>query len=126
MAAILDDTVLDGALDIIKNNATKFFICKDSQPTTYTEASSTLAIGSKTGLTSGSYTGPANDTSGRKLTVNAITGGSVSASETAEFWALTGTSGTLYAAGPLSSNQVVTSGNTFSVTAFDIAIPDPV
>lgn len=60
------------------------------------------------------------------MTVDAISDGSVTATGTAGFFALTDDSASkLLAAGPLASTQGVTSGNTFSLTAFDIELPDP-
>ena len=72
-------------------------------------------------------TGPANgDVSGRKITISAITDGSVSANGTAAWVALTDDSGSLLlAAQALNSTQVVSSGNEFTLTAFDIEYPDP-
>jgi hypothetical protein len=64
---------------------------------------------------------------GRKVTVAAITtGGSVTHSATAEYWAITDTvNSRLLATGDLSAPQSVTDGNTFTLDAFDIGIPDP-
>lgn len=121
MAATLSDGVLDAALNVIKNNGSKLHICS-SQPTTYTQASSTYQLGYKS---SPGYTGPADHTSGRKLTVAAITDGTVSASGTAAYFAITNGSDTLYATQALNASQSVTSGNTFTLTEFIIAIPDP-
>ena len=73
MAKFLDDTVLDAGLNVIKNGATILALCS-AQPTTYAEATTTYdggaskyCLAKKTGLTSGSFTGPVDDTSGRKL-----------------------------------------------------------
>lgn len=120
-AATLSDDVLDGALNIIKNNGTKLFICT-TQPTSYAEASSTYALGNKA---SPSYTGPADDASGRKLTVSAITDGTVTSNGTAAFFALTNGSNALYATQALNATQAVSSGNTFTLTAIVVNIPDP-
>lgn len=123
MAAFLHDDVFDNGLNAIKNNTENLYICKTAQPTTFTEASSTNKVGVKA---SPAFTGPENDTSGRKLTVNAITDGTVSADGTAGWWALTDDSASkLLATGELNATQVVTNGNTFSLTAFKINIPDP-
>jgi hypothetical protein len=51
----------------------------------------------------------------------------VTGTGTATHWAITKTTGsTLMATGPLSASQGVTSGNTFTLGAFDITIPDAV
>lgn len=43
MAKIVHDDVLDGALNIIKNNCTRMVACS-AQPTTYTEGNATYAL----------------------------------------------------------------------------------
>ena len=116
----LHDDVLDAALNVIDTNVTTLYICS-SLPSTYAEASSTYALGNKATPTVSTPTD--GDTSGRKVTISAISDGSVTADGTAAFWALT--SGTvLYAAYDLASSQGVSNGNTFTLTAFDIEIPD--
>lgn len=123
MAAYIDDTVLDAALNQIKNNAENLYICS-TQPTTFVQASATYKLGTKAAP---AFTGPANgDTSGRKLTVSAISGGTVSAGGSAGFFAITDDSASvLLVAGPLNAAQTVAAGNTFSLTTFDIELPDP-
>lgn len=119
--AYLNDNVLDAALSYISTNTTTLYICS-AEPSTYTEASSTYALGSKSSPSVGAAQD--GDTSGRKSTISAITDGSVATSGTASHWALTSGS-ILIAAGSLSASQAVTSGNTFTLTSFDIEIPDP-
>ena len=122
MAATISNEVFDAALSYISTNTETLYICSQ-QPTTFLEASSTYALGSKASL---SFTGPADDTSGRKLTVDAISDGSVSADGTAVWIALTDDSGSiLLVAQALSASQAVTNGNTFTLTAFDINLQDP-
>ena len=124
MAAYIHDDALDAALNYIKTNTENLYICKTAQPTTFTEASSTYAVGVKAAPT---FTGPANDTSGRKVTIDAITNGTVTGSGTAGWIALTDDSASkLLAAYELNATQVVTSGNVFTLTAFKIGLPDPV
>ena len=69
MAKSVHDDVLDGALNIIKNNCTRMVLC-NAQPTTYTEANATYALADVT-MASGDFTAANGDTSGRKLTVAA-------------------------------------------------------
>jgi hypothetical protein len=123
MPAFLNDLVLDNGLAYIVSHGTRIDICSQ-QPATYTEATSTYTLGNKTGLT---CTGPADHTSGRKATVPAITDGSVTGTGTASHWGLSKTTATtaLLAAQSLSASQAVTNGNTFSLDAIIIAIPDP-
>lgn len=122
MAATLHDDVLDGALNIVKNLTENLYICS-AQPTTFAEASSTYKLGTKA---TPSFTGPADHTSGRKVTVDAITDGTVSGTNTATWFALTDDSASkLLVAQELNASQAVTSGNVFTLTACIIALPDP-
>jgi hypothetical protein len=122
MVATIADAVFDAALQYIVTNCDGLYITSQ-QATTYTGASSTYALGHKTPPSIGA---PADDTSGRKVTVAAITDGTVTGSGTASHYALTYSTGTaLLVAQALSAPQGVTSGNTFTLAAFKIAIPDP-
>lgn len=118
----LSDEVLDQGLDYADTNGTRIDICS-TEPTNYTEATSTYTEGNKTGLNTGATQD--GDASGRKVTVPAITDGSVTGTDTVTHWALTDGSSLFIAANSLSSPQAVTSGNTFSLDAIDIEIPDP-
>ena len=120
----LSDNVLDNGLNYITTNGARMDICSQ-EPANYTEATSTYTLGNKTSLTAGS---PADgDASGRKVTIPSISDGSVTGTNTATHWAYSKTSATteLLAAQSLSSSQGVTSGNTFTLTAIDIELPDP-
>jgi hypothetical protein len=121
--ATLADRVLDGALSILDTEANRLDICSQ-EPTTYAAATSTYTLGNKTSLSIGA---PADrGGGGRKVTVAAITDGSVTANGTATHYAIVDTGNSrLLATGSLSSSQAVTSGNTFTLGAFDIGIPDP-
>lgn len=117
MAKFTADIVLDQACDYIKNNVTEMYICS-SQPTDRATAIS-ASLASKTGLTSGSFTGPADGTtSGRKMTKNAETGISVGTNGTANHIALC--SGTTLLSVVTMTAQVLTSGNTVNTPAFRV------
>lgn len=122
MAKFTDDDILDAACNYVKNNVTEMYVCS-SQPTSYAEASSTYKLAGKTGLTSDSFTGPANgDVSGRKMTKNAELGISVTGNGSATHLALcTGAKVLLVTT---ITSQVVTSGNTINTPAFDIEFAD--
>lgn len=121
MASYLNPACHDALLNVIDDNVTVLYICS-ALATTYTEASSTYALGSKTTPT---ISDPTNgDTSGRKITVSAITDGTVSGTGTASHVALC-SADTLYASYPLSAGVAVTSGYTFTLTEHDIENPDP-
>lgn len=122
----LGDYVLDNGLTVLDTAANRLDICH-TLPTTYAEATSTYTLGNKTSLSIGA---PAAATpNGRKVTVAQITDGTVTATSTdtsddAQYWAITDTGNSrLLAAGSLASAQLVTSGNTFTLAAFDIRIP---
>jgi hypothetical protein len=121
--AFLADYILDLALAELDTATATLYICSQ-EPTTYTQASSTYALGNKTSLSIGA---PADRTpNGRKVTVASFTDGSVTATGTATHWAITKSGTTLMATGSLASSQSVTSGNTFTLVAFDVGIPDAV
>ncbi|MDY0282358.1 MAG: hypothetical protein RBR35_17565 [Salinivirgaceae bacterium] len=122
----LGEHVLDGALAILDTEANRLDICH-TLPTTYAQATSTYTVGNKLTPSVGSPT--AASPNGRKVTVAQITDGTVTATSTdtsddAQYWALTDTvNSRLLAAGSLASAQMVTSGNTFTLGAFDIRLP---
>lgn len=125
MANTLGDNTLDNGLNAIKNNSDKVYICS-ADPTTYTEATSTYALGNNN-FGAGSVAGApaAHSPNGRQITVNAITAGSITATGTATKWAVVTSGSTrLDANGSLSASQGVTNGNTFTLAAFVIAIPN--
>lgn len=123
MAAYLNDRVYDNGLTVLDTEASHLYI-NSTQPTTYTEAITTYALGVKATPTVGAPAAKAGG--GREVTVSAITDGTVSGTGTAGFYSLVDSSNTrLLAAGPLSATQAVTSGNTFTLTSFKIGIPSP-
>lgn len=121
--ATISDYVLDAALSKLDTEANRVDICSQ-EPTTYAAATSTYTLGNATSISIGAPTN--GDTSGRKVTLAAISGASVTGTGTATHFAITDTlNSRLLATGSLSASQSVTSGNTFSLTAVDIEIPDP-
>jgi hypothetical protein len=124
MSAMITDNALDAALNYIKNNAENLYIC-NNLPTNFTEASSTYKVGVKANP---AFTGPANgDSGGRKLTVNAVTDGSITGSGTIYYIAITKNTPTseLLVVLPLVTPRLIDADTTFTLTAFDIEIPDP-
>lgn len=119
----LNDRVFDNGLTVLDTEANKILITSQ-EATTYTEANATYALGNSTSL---SIAAPSDRTGGgRKVTVAAISNGSVTASGTATHYAIVDTvNSRLLATGSLTSSQAVTSGNTFTLSTFDIGIPDP-
>ena len=121
--ATINDRVLDNGLTILDLEASRVDICSQ-EPASYAEATSTYTLGNETSI---SISAPADASpNGRKVTLAAVSGASVTGTGTATHYAISDTGNSrLLATGSLSASQVVTSGNTFSLTASDIRIPDP-
>lgn len=125
----MNTLILDNGLSVLSGTGRRLDICS-SEPTNYTQATSTFSLGNKTGMT---LPTPAAMSSpvGRRVTVPAITDGSVTVTSTgttddAEFWAISDPANSrLLAAGPLSAPDLVTAGDGFTLTSFDIGIPLP-
>ena len=119
----INDEVFDQGLDYADTNGTRIDICSTDPSGTYaTVTANTLGNDTvNTGVTTDAATG-----TGRRVTVPAITAGSVTGTGTATHWALTNGTDTVVASGSLSASQAVTSGNTFTLDAIDIIIRDPV
>ena len=120
MAATLSDGFFDAALNFLETNGTVVHICS-ADPTNWAGLAA-VTLGNETAC---SYTGPEDHTSGRKTTLDAITDGDVTDTETATHFAITNGSDTVYVIQELNASQSVTSGNKFTLTACIIAIPDP-
>lgn len=116
------DYVFDAALAKLDTEANRLDICS-SEPASYAAATSSASLGNKTALSIGA---PADRTpNGRRVTVAAITDGTVTATGTATHWAITDTvNSRLLATGALSASQSVSNGNTFTLAAFDLGIAD--
>lgn len=122
MVAFLHDNVLDNGLAYLASatrTGEELHICS-SQPTDRASAL-TASLGQKVGPTVGTL---ADHTSGRKITVSAITDGTVDTTGTASHWAYIDDTNLLVAQ-TLSSSQGVTATNTFTLDAIIISIPDP-
>jgi hypothetical protein len=119
----LSDTAHDALLNVLRNNTENLYICS-AEPSTFTEAATTYKLGTKATPTIGA---PANgDSSGRKITVSAISDGTVNSAGTATHYALTDDSGSeLLFAGALDSSLALATGSPWTLTSFDIENPDP-
>jgi len=121
MAKSVHDSVLDGALDVIKNNCNEMNACS-AEPTTRTEAITTYAL-ADAAMSGTDFTHANGDTSGRKTTVAAKAGETVDTTGTATHIALTSASVLLYVT--TCTSQALTGGNTVNFPAWDIEIADP-
>lgn len=121
MAKYLNDSVLDAALNTIKNGAVRLHIC-DGQPNNYAGISALqLAIAT---IDSDDFTGPTDgDSSGRKLTMNQQTGIEILETGDADHVALSDNSAVLFLVTTL-TQQTVTDGNTATVNAFKLEFAD--
>lgn len=120
----LSSRVLDFGLTVLDTEATALHICS-SEPSTFAGVGSAtlgnVAIGAG-GISAPSDRSP----SGRRVTVGSLSGGSVTTTGTASHYAIVdAVNSRLLAAGPLSASQGVSSGNSFTLAAFDIGIPGP-
>jgi len=124
MAGKVNSWVLDNGLTALHNNATHIYICS-AEPMSYSDATSTYALGNNNfgvGLALGA---PVNGTpDGRKVTTTAVTAGAVTGTGTVIRWAIVDSvNSRLLVDGDLAASQAVTAGNVFSLPAFDIRIP---
>jgi len=123
MAKSVHNDVLDAALNYIKTNGTLMTVCS-TEPTTYAEASSTYKLADVV-IDSSDFTGPADDSSGRKLTTTEQASVSVDSSGTAAHIAIcdSGNSKLLYVT--TCTSQALTAGNTVTIPAWKVNIQDP-
>lgn len=125
MAANVADRVLDLGLNVLDTEATHIYIT-NAEATNFTQASSTFALGNKNWGAGAVFGAPAaGSPNGRKVSSAAVTDGSVTATGTATHWAVTdNTNSRLLAVGTLAASQGVTSGNPFTLSSFDIRLPN--
>lgn len=125
MAKSVHNDVLDGALNIIKNNCTRMTVCS-AEPTTYTEGNATYALADVT-MAATDFTNADGDTSGRKTTVAAKSSVLIDTSGTATHVALLDVSNTklLYVTTCTSQALTANGSNTVNFPAWDIEIADP-
>ena len=125
MAKIVHDDVLDGALNVIKNNATRQTVCS-AQPTTFAEGNATYALADVT-MASGDFTIANGDTSGRKVTVAAKSGVLIDVTGTATHIALLDVTNSklLYVTTCTSQALTANGSNTVNLPAWDIELADP-
>jgi hypothetical protein len=121
--AFLGDRVFDNGLTVLDTEANAIHITSQ-EAVDYAGATTTHTLGNSTSLSVGA---PADRTGGgREVTVAAITDGSVTGTGTATHYAIVDTvNSRLLATGALTASQSVSTGNSFTLGAFTIGIPDP-
>lgn len=125
MGKSVHNDVLDGALNIIKNNCTRQVACS-AEPTTFTEANATYALADVT-MAGTDFTIADGDTSGRKVTVGAKSTVTIDTSGTANHIALLDVANSKLLEVTTCTPLVLTAGggNTVNFPAWDIEIADP-
>jgi hypothetical protein len=123
MAKSVHDDVLDGALNIVKNNCTRMVLCS-AQPTTYTEGNATFALADVT-MASGDFTAANGDTSGRKLTVAAKSAVTVDTTGTGNHVCLLDVTNSKLLYVTTCASQAVGSGGTVDFGSWKFEIADP-
>lgn len=124
MAKSVHDDVLDGALNIIKNNCTRMTFCS-AQPTTFTEANATFALADVT-MATGDFTNANGDTSGRKGTVTAKAAVPVDVTGTGNHIALLDVTNSKLLYVTTTASQAVGAGGTIDIGSWKYEIADPV
>ncbi len=120
MAKTLDDTVLDGAINII-NDGTILTVC-NAQPTTRTEAVTTYKLADVV-IDNTDFTTANGDTNGRKVTVATQAAFVVDTSGTATYIAIC--DGTTLLLVTTCTSQALKAANTVTTPAFDCEFADP-
>lgn len=124
MAINFPDATLDLMLNAGPAAATRVDICS-TEPTNYTEATSTFTLGNVT-VDGSDFSEAAGDTSGRKTILQEQTGVSIGTTGTALHLAFTDGASIFYCAITVTS-QAVTSGNTATINAVDVLeLRDPI
>ena len=125
MAINFPDPTLDLGLNaMVANVTTRVDICS-TEPTNYTEATSTFSLGNVV-VDGSDFTEAAGDTSGRKTTLQQQTGVAIGTTGTALHLAFTDGSSVFFCAITVTS-QAVTQGNTATINAVDVLeLRDPI
>lgn len=121
--ASLNDRVFDNGLSVLSTEATHLYLTS-TEATTYTEATSTYAIGNSADL---SVASPSDRSAGGREVICSITAaGNITSTGTAAYYAIVdSTNSRLLATGDLAVAQSVVNGNTFDLGSFAVGIPDP-
>jgi hypothetical protein len=119
----LNDLIRTNGLAYLVAHAVRLDVCS-TEPTTYTQATSTLSLGNWT-FTMGGVT--SDGVGGEKVTVPAnVAAGAGTANGTAGFYAITDAAANLFVVNALSAPAAIVSGSPFSTDTFDIKMPKEV
>jgi hypothetical protein len=124
-----NDSMMDAGLSWIKTNGAKMYVCTASVSSSSTVTYAAIVAAALTGAISQSALASVaianGDVSGRKLAVPAKSSIAVTASGTAARICLVNSSGSVATYITTCTSQVLTSGNTVSIPAWDIEVADP-
>jgi len=119
--AYINDLAFDAGIAYLITNGNRLHVCSQEP----TSVGTLYSLGNKASITMG--TAGDGTPSGRKTTVPAITDGTSTGNGMATHYAIVNTAGTiLVATGAVASPQTITSGNPFTLAAFDLTITDAV
>lgn len=118
MAKWQNDLMLDAALDYLTTNGTEYYVCT-AQPIDRANAIATAVVANMTPAYSAKADGAV---SGRRVTIQAESGISVTADGTATHLAICSGTALLYVT--TITSQAVTTGGTINVPAWDAEIQD--
>lgn len=124
MAKYAHANFIDGAFNVIKNSGdTITYTLCSTQPTTRTEAVTTYMLASTTLNKTTEITLANGDTSGRKMTISAKSGVSVTNSGTGQHVAICDATNLLFVT--TTSSQAVSAGGTVDIGSWKDEIADP-
>lgn len=126
MASSVHDKIQEEGLTYLRDNATHLTLC-DGEPANLAAAQSSGAnfLG-ETPIGAGDFSLAAGDVSGRKLTLAAQTGVSITITGSVDHVAIRNdTGGELLLVGAISSPKSVAAGGTTDVDSFDVESRDP-
>jgi len=121
MAKVAPDAMIDSALSYV--GAGDWMCVCSTQPATYTDAFTTLML-AKVAMVAGDFVN-ADDTSGRKCTIAAKSGVSITNSGTAGFVAIVKSGDTTLRYVTTCTSQALTAGGTVDIPSWKINIADP-
>ena len=122
MAPKADDSIFDGAWNVLKNQSDRMDVCA-GEPANVTDARVTRSLANQA-MVSGDYTIANGDTSGRKVTVTAKSNVPITASGTADHVAHTSATVLLYVFEATATGLV--NGNQVNISTHKAEILDPV
>lgn len=117
------DAMIDYSLNYVAGSATRVCVCS-GMPASFADAFTTNILAGLP-MVSGCVTGPADHTSGRKITIVARTGASITSSATASSVALVNVASSTLLYVTSCTEQALTDGGSVDIPEWTISIADP-